>query len=312
MGKQRKDIKIKKPKVVVSTKITNPPDALYFASNGMMLKKITPLTKTKSVITTSIEGKTRVQLDGVNDFKIYLIADEILPQAKLVRIDNPSLIPNPEKYGFSPKNFGAKVSIGEHALGNNKSPYISTSTLQNGAKGFTGKKFYLDVEQILRSGGKIHATEEIIQDLERIKTRNPSQTIRINRLMQVIKTIEKETLVEGKIPAEAVKSQLSMNMTTGVRVVSLVGVGLTVYDLGKAANKSIDKKSSKPIIAESIRQAGGWGGAVAGGKIGSGAGALIGIETGPGAIVFAVVGGLVFGTAGYFGADWVADYIDKN
>lgn len=25
-----------------------------------------------------------------------------------------------------------------------------------------------------------------------------------------------------------------------------------------------------------------------------------------------LVGGIIFGTAGYFGADWVADYIDEN
>jgi hypothetical protein len=36
------------------------------------------------------------------------------------------------------------------------------------------------------------------------------------------------------------------------------------------------------------------------------------IETGPGAIITGLVGGIVFGAAGYFGADWVADHIDKN
>lgn len=47
-------------------------------------------------------------------------------------------------------------------------------------------------------------------------------------------------------------------------------------------------------------------------KIGGAAGAAVGIETGPGAILTGAVGALIFGTAGYFGADWIADYIDPN
>jgi hypothetical protein len=51
---------------------------------------------------------------------------------------------------------------------------------------------------------------------------------------------------------------------------------------------------------------------MAGFKIGAATGALLGVETGPGAIVSGLIGGIVFGGAGYFGADWVADYIDEN
>ncbi len=39
---------------------------------------------------------------------------------------------------------------------------------------------------------------------------------------------------------------------------------------------------------------------------------IIDIETGPGAILTGAIGGLIFGTAGYFGADWIADFIDEN
>ncbi|EIQ26602.1 putative membrane protein [Shigella boydii 965-58] len=41
-------------------------------------------------------------------------------------------------------------------------------------------------------------------------------------------------------------------------------------------------------------------------------GASLGITTGPGAVATGIIGGIVFGAAGYFGADWVADYIDEN
>lgn len=76
----------------------------------------------------------------------------------------------------------------------------------------------------------------------------------------------------------------------------------------------VDKLKSviKPITAESIRQIGGWGGAIAGMKAGGLAGAALGIETGPGAILTGAAGALIFGTAGYFGADWIADFIDSN
>ncbi|HIE9781355.1 TPA: hypothetical protein ACXRZB_002721 [Klebsiella pneumoniae] len=52
--------------------------------------------------------------------------------------------------------------------------------------------------------------------------------------------------------------------------------------------------------------------AVAGAKIGTVAGAAVGIETGPGVVLTGLIGGVIFGTAGYFGADWVADHIDEN
>lgn len=40
------------------------------------------------------------------------------------------------------------------------------------------------------------------------------------------------------------------------------------------------------------------------------AGGMVGITTGPGAVITSAAGGLIFGVTGYFGASWVADYID--
>ena len=51
---------------------------------------------------------------------------------------------------------------------------------------------------------------------------------------------------------------------------------------------------------------------VAGAKIGTVAGAAVGVETGTGAVITGLVGGIIFGAAGYYGADWIADYIDEN
>lgn len=47
----------------------------------------------------------------------------------------------------------------------------------------------------------------------------------------------------------------------------------------------------------------------AGGRIGLAVGAAVGIETGPGAIVSAAVGGIIFSTAGYLDATWLTDYV---
>ena len=101
-------------------------------------------------------------------------------------------------------------------------------------------------------------------------------------------------------------------MAKAGRVVQVVGIVLTAYDLEQATEKSIKTVSVKPISAEVIRQAGGWGGFVAGAKIGTLAGAAVGGGTGPGAVITGLVGGIIFGAAGYYGADWVADYIDEN
>lgn len=91
-----------------------------------------------------------------------------------------------------------------------------------------------------------------------------------------------------------------------------MSIALTAYDLDQATEKSINTGSVKLIAAEVVRQAGGWGGAIAGAKVGVIAGAAVGIESGPGAVITGLIGDIFFGTAGYLGADWVADYIDEN
>ena len=92
----------------------------------------------------------------------------------------------------------------------------------------------------------------------------------------------------------------------------MVGVIFTVADVATAAQKSYDKRSYKPIAAETVRQVGGWAGAVGGAKIGFLVGAALGVETGPGVFVTGAIGSIIFGAAGYFGANWVAGWIDED
>ncbi len=162
------------------------------------------------------------------------------------------------------------------------------------------------------AGAVIHSTEDIVKDLNRLATFHPNLRARVSKLIDVIRNVEGEVLIEGNVPASAVKSTTAMNVTKGLRFVQAIGFVLTAYDMSVATKISIEKKSAKPITAETIRQVGGWGSALAGAKIGGIAGAAVGIETGPGAIVTGAVGALIFGTAGYFGADWVADYVYAN
>lgn len=251
---------------------------------------------------------------------LFILADEVLPSGKLVRKVIPvprktlesATAANPEMYGIRPLNPTSKTSIGEHALGNNNSRYISASTKRGGAPTITGRRVYIDVKKITAAGVVIHGTETIIADLNRIAAQDPHMRPSVERLKSVIGRVEGEVLLEGNVAASAVKSATSMRITQGLRFVQTVGMVFTVYDLGNATVKSFREESAAPIVAETVRQVGGWAGAWAGVKIGAAAGALVGIETGPGAILTGAAGALIFGALGYFGADVLADYIDEN
>jgi hypothetical protein len=254
---------------------------------------------------------------------LFVIADELLPSGKIVR---KVIVPKPnsiidflngnmyEKLGMTPPNMSSNITIGEHAGGFNQSKFLSGSTLPNGAPNFTGTPQYIDIKKAKNAGCEIHSTESVVADLKRLQNEAPTSQAkaRLEKLINSVQNVERETLIEGYVPADAIKSPLSMKITKGLRVVNIVGFVITAYDLEQATEKSIKQNSFKPIAAETIRQVGGWGGAIAGAKIGSIFGAAIAIETGPGAIITGAVGGLIFGTAGYFGADWIADYIDEN
>lgn len=74
----------------------------------------------------------------------------------------------------------------------------------------------------------------------------------------------------------------------------------------------MDSASARPVIAETLRQAGGWGGAAAGAKIGGWAGAALGIRTGPGVVAFALGGSVILGTLGYYGFGVPANAIEHE
>jgi len=265
----------------------------------------------------------------------FIVVDEVGKEGFLVRkvyasptspyLSNMNLAPlaqlsqtQPEKYGLIPKQWGAAPTVAEHVMGNHTSSYVSSSSIfPDGSPRFDGRSVFIDIAKAKASGARLVSTQEILASLAQYKAQNPHLAKRIEKIAKYVEDFDKEVLVHGeKVPAKAIFNPSSLKVAKVAvgagRVVQVLGIVLTAYDLEQATEKSFRAKSVKPISAEVIRQAGGWGGAVAGFKIGGVAGAALGIETGPGAIITGLVGGIIFGTAGYFGADWVADHIDKN
>lgn len=267
---------------------------------------------------------------------LFIVVDELSPSGKIVRkVQIPSanvvkdLMKKPietiknsmhghqyERYGMRPPDPYAMKTVGEHVFGDNQSQFLSASTLPEGAPKIDGKPQWIDIKKLKAAGSTIHTTEEIVTDLRRLMKVNPQWKNLYEKLINTVTKSEGEVLIEGKVPPHAIKSAKTMEVTRKVgkyvRVVNVVGVVFTAYDIGKASKKSVDQKSYKPIAAETIRQVGGWGGALAGMKIGGAGGVAVGAVSGPGAVITGAVGGLIGGVLGYLGADWVADQIDEN
>jgi hypothetical protein len=241
----------------------------------------------------------------------YLSSMNLAPLAQLSQVQ-------PEKYGLMPKSWGATTTVAEHVMGNSASSYVSSSSIfPQGSPRFQGRSVFIDIAKAKAAGARLVSTDDILASLNQYKAQNPHLSKRIDKIAKYVRDFDKEVLVHSeRVPPKAIFNTSSLKVAkiaTGAgRVVQVLGIVLTAYDLEQASEKSFHAKSVKPISAEVIRQAGGWGAAVAGFKVGGIAGAALGIETGPGAVLTGLAGGIIFGAAGYFGADWVADHIDKN
>jgi len=262
---------------------------------------------------------------------LFVLADEINPlNQKVVRkvMVNPKLaaslsfrlgqtvpvMANPEVFGLRPSGpANSPISMGRHALGMKPSPFSSASTHPLGAPRFSGSRFWIDVAKAEAAGATFHSTQEIMDDLDRIakKMKKPEDVARAERIKDLVRG-DKEVLIKGPVPAGAVKGATSMAITRSLQGVQVVGFVVTAVDLTHATQKSVQQNSIKPIAAETVRQAGGWGMAWAGAKLGAMGGAALGIETGPGALITGAIGAVAGGVAGYWGFDWIADHIDAN
>lgn len=264
------------------------------------------------------------------NYYLFVLADEVNPlRGKVVRrvLVNPNMsaaaaarlgrplpmFPHPERFGFTPGASKSPLPLGRHAMGMKPSPLLSASRWPLGATRFKGTPFWIDEARAKASGATFHEVDEIVTDLERIaaKTRDATSQARIRDIIGKVRA-DREVLIRGSVPASAVKGPLAMGATRALQGVQIVGFAVTAIDMTRAAQASRDRRSIKPLAAETIRQAGGWAAAWAGMKVGAAGGALVGIETGPGAIATGAIGGVLGGIGGYYGFDWIADHIDEN
>lgn len=160
---------------------------------------------------------------------------------------------------------------------------------------FQGEKLYINLDK-LQSESNYIPHEELIAQVAEQHPKNPY--IKNNPIY------EREGLAIERIPAGAIESGATIATRRLANGLGVLGVGVTAYNLTSATIESVDKGTPVPVAKQVAREAGGWAGALVGAKIGAGLGALAGIETGPGAILTGLAGGLIFGTAGYLGASW--------
>jgi hypothetical protein len=116
----------------------------------------------------------------------------------------------------------------------------------------------------------------------------------------------------GLAGAALIQAKQLRYLKIGGRVFLVVGVIVDTAQMGGAVVESYEKRSAAPVAAQTVRTVGGWAAAWAGAKAGMAVGALAGVETGPGMVLTAIGGGFVGGMAGYFGADWIADFVYEN
>ena len=185
----------------------------------------------------------------------------------------------------------------------------------DGALKFKGEKYYIDIDKAQQKGAKFIDEKALAQSMDDLaKTGAPFDGMakRWKNVQFDLNHMEREVLFEGKVDASAIDNQMMRNLRYGGRGLQIFGIAATTYDVTKAGQKSYRTSSSKPLLAEGIRQVGGWGGAWAGFKTGAWMGGLAGLETGPGALLSALGGGIFMGGVGYYAADKVADKVDKN
>lgn len=232
------------------------------------------------------------------------------------RKTNPSVDPNPYKFGFEPRDPAATYSPGEHALGQHLpkgSQYVSGTHKPGGPSNFQGEPYAINPESVPPST-KVHDTPDIAKDLDRLANEGKVAAERVEKWKGVQKTTEGvptkpgqglkgEVLFEGRVPAQAVEGGGLRALRGAARGLFWVGVAFTVYDLGAAAIESFKQGSIKPLAREVVRQGVTWGAAIGGAKVG----AVIGSAFGPvGTVVGGLVGGIVGGIAGWIGGSWLS------
>lgn len=194
-------------------------------------------------------------VDEFDPFRRKFVRKVAVPKATLSASELERIM-RPDKHGFTPRDPATNVSIGRH-VGQNmtNSKYLSTSEHAKGAPRFEGEPYWIDAKKAEAAGVKIHEADAIAKDLDRVmkKVKNPSLLADIQKIKQLSAGADREVLLEGHVPASAIKSAGAMGLTKGLRVVEGVGIVLSVYDLSKAGQESYQ---SIPLCRLRRRQCG--------------------------------------------------------
>jgi RHS repeat-associated protein len=234
----------------------------------------------------------------------------------VVRAEYPGLVPDIMRSGYATSGVGSPAQVAFFQEGVVGRPYFPASTtLPYGAPGIQGQPLWINLNSSA-ANVEIITNPQIIADARRIGV--PPALIEMYQANQL--RGEGEILFRGNIGPSAISPTMPPSVQGGATMVLMRGTqGLTViaaagtgYRMGTSIDQSVQQGSFAPVAAQTIREVGGWGGAIAGAKLGGAVGTALGIETGPGAILTGLGGAIIGGTAGYFGADWVADRVHKN
>lgn len=220
----------------------------------------------------------------------------------------------PNKYGLTPTDLKAQNSISEHIVEKTKhlSRFISVSELQQGAN-YKGNLVFIDKNELSKFNVKTYSTQDIINIIDKTKNLTNSEKQRFKNIV----SNDMEVLLAPKklIPKQAIMTKKQMDISKTIvtvgKSIQILGIFTTIYDLEQATETSIKQNSFKPLMAETTRQIGGWGGALTGARIGAGIGFAFGLESGPCAILTTLGGAIIFGILGYNGADYIGDEIAK-
>jgi hypothetical protein len=234
--------------------------------------------------------------------------------------------------GIHPTDPRSSMSVGEHVTelrdlnlppGSKRSPYVSLSSNPHAHIGNPDSPFKLrwtveyiiDLEKVRKEGTQILSHEEVIQGIDDA-VRNgeiSAHQAEVWKSRQSGPHGEREMVAKGSIPSAAIETRALRAAKFGARFLGYAGVAVTAYDLTGAALESVELGSPRPIAAETVRQAGGWGGGVAGAALGAKLGGTSGWALGPwGAFGLGVGLAVVGGVGGYFGADFLADFVHPN
>ncbi|MCH2045337.1 MAG: hypothetical protein MK212_14570 [Saprospiraceae bacterium] len=243
------------------------------------------------------------------------VQPEKLPKNTVTRRDGVS--PNPVSRGFDPSfkwiNDGyinlpenPNLTPGEHVLGQHegktKSPYTSASKFFFGAD-FKGSRYWIDLDKL---DNEVFDAKDIKNSLDQFIAAEPDPDLRHSRERRVARNrsndlkAEAEFLIKGKIPADAVDNVWTLSGKYGMKGLQLYGTAMSVYEMGTAGKKSWDTGSANPILKETVRQSGIWGGAYTGSKLGFSWGSRFGPW---GAGIGTAVGGIGGGLLGEEGVE---------